>query len=95
MDDEMLLKLLKLDLQRTGDLPGDRDYLPHLLLAAKARLTRQGARDDGSEDYIQAVVGTAAWMYRKRITGEGEPAYLKCLRRDIIISQRIGGGGDA
>lgn len=87
MDDAALLSLLKLDLQRTGELPGDAEYLPSLIAAAKASLTRQGIQDDGSQDYAQTVVGTAAWIYRKRITGEAEPAYLRRLRLDLLLAR--------
>lgn len=87
MDDATLLTLLKLDLQRTGELPGDEEYLPSLLAAAKASLTRQGIRDDGSQDYGQAVVGTAAWIYRKRISGEAEPQYVRRLRLDLLLAR--------
>ena len=79
-----MLALLKLDLQRTADLPGDAEYLPSLLETAQASLTRQGIKDDGSMDYGQTVVGTAAWIYRKRINGEAEPAYLRRLRLDLL-----------
>lgn len=92
MDDATLLTLLKLDLQRMGELPGDDIYLPALLKAARASLTRQGIQDDGSDDYGQTVVGTAAWLYRKRITGETEPAYLVRLRKDLLLARRMGGG---
>lgn len=88
MDDAALLALLKLDLQRTEELPGDGEYLPSLIAAARASLARQGIEDDGSQDYGQAVVGTAAWIYRKRITGEAEPAYVRRLRLDLLLSRR-------
>lgn len=87
MDDTTLLPLLKQDLQRTGDIPGDETYLPFLLEASRASLTRQGIVDDGSQDYFQTVVGTAAWMYRKRISGEAEPEYLRRLRKDLLLSR--------
>ena len=90
MDDEAMLALLKLDLQRTGELPGDREYLPSLLAAARANLTRQGIHDDGTQDYAQTVIGTAAWIYRKRITGEAEPAYLRQLRLDLLLDRGRG-----
>lgn len=92
MDDATLLTLLKLDLQRMGELPGDETYLPVLLKAARASLTRQGIQDDGSDDYGQTVVGTAAWLYRKRITGETEPACLVRLRKDLLLARGTGGG---
>lgn len=86
--DALRLTLLRADLQRTGlDLPGDSDYLPFLLQAATARLERQGIRDDDSADYTQTVVGTAAWMYRKRISGEAEPEYLRRLRFDLLLAR--------
>lgn len=87
MNEEALLTLLKLDLQRTGDLQGDSEYLPFLLQAARANLARQGIQDDGSQDYGQTVVGTAAWMYRKRISGEAEPEYLKRLRKNLLLAR--------
>lgn len=82
-----MLSMLRCDLQRTGDLPGDADYLPFLLKTARASLTRQGIRDDGTMDYAQTVVGTAAWIYRKRISGEAEPQYLRRLRKDLLLSR--------
>ena len=86
--DTLRLTLLKADLQRAGmDLPGDSDYLPFMLQAATARLERQGIRDDDTADYTQAVVGTAAWMYRKRINGEAEPEYLRRLRFDLLLAR--------
>lgn len=92
MDENTMLALLKLDLQRTGDLPGDPQYLPFLLTAAKANLKREGIQDDGSADYAQAVIGTAAWLYRKRITGETEPAYLRRMRLDLLLDRGREGG---
>lgn len=91
MDDDALLLLLRQDLQRTGSLPGEADYLTQLLRAAKASLERQGVRDDGSDDWYQAVVSTAAWLYRKRVNGEDEPKFLRRMRLDIIVSQQARG----
>ncbi len=87
MDREIMLSLLRRDLQRTCPLPGDEEYLPSLLEAAEAALKRQGILDDGSMDYAQAVIGTAAWIYRKRINGEAEPAYLRRLRLDLLLAR--------
>lgn len=87
MEDSDLLLLLRQDLQRTGTLPGEEGYLSQLLQAARASLERQGAHPDGSADYDQAVVSTAAWLYRKRITGEAEPRFLRRMRLDLIVSQ--------
>ena len=80
------LEILKIDLQRLGPLPGDSTYLLSLLRAAKSNLDRQGVEESGDEDYLQIVVGTAA---RKRINGESEPIYLKRMRHDLLISQKM------
>lgn len=82
-----MIRLLKLDLQRMGELPGDEEYLPSLIDVAIAMLERQGIRQDDSMDYGQTVVGTAAWIYRKRITGEAEPEYLRRLRLDLLLDR--------
>ncbi len=95
MNDGDLLLLLRQDLQRTGSITGESDYLTHLLQAAKASLRRQGVQEDGSADYDQAVVSTAAWLYRKRITGEAEPRFLRRMRLDLIVSQQARRGSDA
>ena len=93
MDDAALVSLLRRDLQRTGELPGDPEYLPFLLESARANLARQGIRDDGTMDYAQTVIGTAAWIYRKRINGEAEPAYLRRMRLDLLLGRGRGDGG--
>lgn len=97
MDETSMLMLLRQDLQRTSpfQLPGENTYLIHLLQAAKASLERQGARQEDRADWYQAVIATAAWMYRKRITGEAEPQYLRRMRLDLIVSQRARGDHDA
>lgn len=89
------LELLKYDLQRNGQELGDDEYLKSLLRAAEQHLNRQGILPTPDYDYVQAVVGTAAWMYRKRVTGETEPAYLKAIRHDILVSQKMRGDGGA
>ena len=90
-----MLLLLRQDLQRTGHLPGEDTYLTSLLQAARASLERQGVRQDGSADYDQTVISTAAWLYRKRITGEAEPKFLRRMRLDLIASQQARRGSDA
>lgn len=87
--------ILRQDLQRTGSLPGEDTYLLHLLQAARASLERQGARQTAGEDWYQTVIATAAWMYRKRITGEAEPQYLRRMRLDLIVSQQARGNTNA
>lgn len=93
MDERSMLKLLRQDLQRTAPsgLPDEDTYLLHLLQAARASLERQGAHREDSEDWYQTVIATAAWMYRKRITGEAEPKYLRRMRLDLIVDRQAKG----
>ena len=95
MDENALLTLLRQDLQRAVSLPGEDEYLRHLLQAAKASLERQGVREEDGADWYQTVVATAAWLYRKRITGEAEPQFLRRMRLDLIVSQQARRGQDA
>lgn len=89
MQDELRMQLLALDLQRMEEMP-DLPLLANYLGAAASNLQRQGVSDDGSEDYTALLVGTAAWMYRKRITGEAEPKYLRRMRLDMKFSRGAG-----
>lgn len=96
MTDSELLALLKLDLQRIGATLGDDEYLLKKLNSAKRNLSRQGIREEAdADDYDDLVVGTAAWMYRKRVTGEAEPIHLKRMRLDLLFSQKMRGEADA
>jgi hypothetical protein len=90
LDDAQLLLLLRMDLQRTGNIANDDEYLLHLVKAARESLARQGLRAEDSEDYNQVVVSTAAWLYRKRVNGEAEPKFLRRMRLDLIVSQQAG-----
>lgn len=91
MTDAERLVLLKQDLQRTGSLPGDDAYLTHLLQAAESSLQRQGLRPVEAADWDQVVIATAAWTYRKRITGEAEPRFLRRMRMNYLMSQKMSG----
>lgn len=90
-----MLKLLKQDLQRTGTIPGEDEYLQQTLQAALSSLERQGIREETTADWIQIAVGTAAWIYRKRINGEEEPQYLRRMRMDLLMSQKARVTSDA
>ncbi len=89
MDDNLLLTLLKFDLNRGGANLGDDVYLKSLLRTARDSLARQGIAEDNRDEYMQLAVGTAAWMYRKRINGEAEPNYLRRLRHNLIVSETV------
>ena len=97
MDETTLLTLLRYDLNRLGAMPDD-DYLRTLLRAAKLYLQEYGIKLPDEtvgvdiEDFQPLVIGTAAWMYTKRRTGEGPPRYITTLKNTILFRQ-VGGGG--
>ena len=84
--DTLLLASLKADLNRTGNFPGDDDYLSDLIAGCREWLAAQGVRDDGSANYRLLIVGRAAYIYRKRVTGEAEPHYLRRMLHDWKLS---------
>lgn len=84
--DELILASLKADLNRTGNFPGDDDYLSDLISGSREWLAAQGVRDDGSANYRLILVGQAAYIYRKRVTGESQPNYLRRMLNDWKLS---------
>lgn len=94
LDDSSLILLLRQDLQRTAELPLENTYLTLLLNSAKKSLELQGVRDDGSAVFYQVIISTAAWLYRKRITGEAEPQFLRRMRLDLIADGRARRGAN-
>ena len=87
--DGAALAMLKADLNRTGNFPSDNDYLSGLLAGSRQWLALDGVRDDGSPLYLQILASRAAWIYRKRVTGEAEPQFL----RRMIIDFKLAKGG--
>lgn len=96
MTDDEMLDLLRTDLQRQGiTIPGEEAFLTEKLQAAKSRLELQGIRPSENYAWYDLVVSTAAWMYRKRINGDPEPRFLREMRHDMLVSQKMRGGSDA
>jgi hypothetical protein len=96
MDEQILLALLRYDLNRLGARPDD-DYLKVLIRAAIRDLQRAGIVFPGPdhsgvdiEDFQVLVVGTAAWMYTKRRTGEKMPQYVRSIRNRLLLAQKAG-----
>lgn len=85
--DALVLALLKADLNRTGNFPSDNEYLSALISASRQWLERAGVPDDGGPMYQQILASRAAWIYRKRVTGEAEPQFLRRMIADYKISR--------
>lgn len=87
--DELALATLKADLNRTGNFPADNDYLSGLLSASRNWLALNGVPDDGGPLYLQILVARAAHIYRSRVTGKAEPAFLRRMLNDYKLSRRM------
>lgn len=85
MNDETLLQMLKIDLGITTDIYNTR--LEQYLTAAKAEIEREGVALTNSMADGNLVIQYAAWMWRKRDTGEGMPRMIRWQ-----INNRLFGG---
>ena len=75
MNDNDLLKALKIDLQITST--GYDERLAQYLEGAKKEILREGYKLTDSIDDANLQVMYAAWMWRRRDTGEGMPRMIR------------------
>lgn len=88
MENSTLMALLKADLDLLS-VPKEREaYLTQQIEAAKSMIQREGITLTDTPEDIQLVVMYAAWLYRKRNTGEGMPRMIRYALNNRVISQR-------
>lgn len=88
MDTNTLLEQLKVDLGIVTDAYDNR--LTQYLSAAKDQIEREGATlDNSSISDNMLVVMYAAWMWRKRDTGEGMPRMLRYQLNNRIFKEKV------
>ena len=88
MDNSTLMALLKADLDLLT-VPKEREaYLTQQIEAAKSMIQREGITLTDTPEDIQLVVMYAAWLYRKRNTGEGMPRMIRYALNNRVMSQR-------
>ena len=85
---EELLSRLKIDLGISTDAYDSR--LTHYMESAEQMITREGITLAGSEEDDQIVVMYAAWMWRRRDSGEGMPRMLRYAMNNRLFSQKMG-----
>jgi len=91
MTEAQLLKLLKVDLGITTTLYDER--LKQYIVTAKTEIERQGAKLDLSvTDHVTVMLMYAAWMWRKRDTGEGMPRMVRFAVNNLVFSQKMAEG---
>ena len=84
-----MLPMLKTDLGITSTAYDER--LEQYISSAKEMITREGVElslDDFNED-MQLVVMYAAWLWRRRDSGEGMPRMLRYTLNNRIFSQKM------
>lgn len=86
-----LVEMLKVDLGITTTAYDER--LAEYVKSAQTEITRQGATlDDSSVSDAQLVVMYAAWMWRRRDTGDGMPRMIRYALNNKIFSGKISNG---
>lgn len=91
MTTETKLQMLKIDLGITTTAYDER--LTQYLQAAKKEIEREGvilSFDSQDDDNLQIMY--AAWMWRKRDTGEGMPRMIRWQINNRLFD--MGGGSD-
>lgn len=82
-----LLNGLKTDLGITTDAYNDRLLI--YLQSAQARITEEGVTLTDSVDDSLLTVQYAAWLWRRRDTGEGMPRMLRYALNNRIFSRKM------
>lgn len=84
---EALLPYLKVDLGITATAYDER--LKQYLQAAAAEIKREGATLNDEIDSKQLVIMYAAWMWRRRDTGEGMPRMVRYALNNRIFAEKM------
>ena len=88
MDTTTMLAQLKVDLGITTDAYDDR--LGQYLNAAAGQIAREGITLDSSKaDDVQLQVMYAAWMWRRRDSGEGMPRMLRYQMNNRLFQEKV------
>ena len=86
------LSMLKIDLGIVTNAYDDR--LAQYLVTAEAEIAREGAVYDNSMDFDNIIIMYAAWMWRRRDTGEGMPRMLRYALNNLVFQQKVSGGSE-
>lgn len=83
-----LLIMLKIDLGITSDAYDDR--LEQIIGSAASYISREGATLDYNDiGDAQLAVMYAAWLWRRRDTGEGMPRMLRYNLNNRVLSEKM------
>ena len=86
---ETMLAMLKVDLGIMSTAAYD-DRLTQYLTSAKAAIEREGATLNlSSLEDMQGIVMYAAWLWRRRDTGDGMPRMVRYWLNNRILSEKM------
>lgn len=87
MDDTVLLKILKSDLQMLTD--ANDDYLNHLINVAKEFIEREGIQLEDTTECSMIIVHYAAYLFRRRAGNDTiMPRYLRYELNNLLFAQK-------
>ena len=87
MDNAAMLTALKIDLGITTTAYDQR--LAQYLTSAKTAIETEGITLTSSVSDCDLVIRYAAWLWRKRATGEGIPRNLRWALNNRLFSEKI------
>lgn len=91
MNDQVMLQMLKIDVGIKTTAYDER--LSQYIVTAKDEIRREGVTDLSADSIADCnmVIQYAAWMWRKRDTGEGMPRMLRWVLNNRLFDM----GGDS
>ena len=90
MDDSTMLDMLKVDLGISTTAYDNR--LAQYLQSALAAIETEGVTVDTSDiQDVNLAIMYAAWLWRKRDTGEGMPRNIRWILNNRLFSEKING----
>lgn len=87
MDTSGVLSMLKVDLGITTASYDQR--LTALVASAEEMITREGISLTEELEDVQLLVMYAAWLWRRRDTGDGMPRMLRYTLNNRLFSQKM------
>lgn len=91
---EVMLGMLKIDLGISTNAYDSR--LGQYITSAQAEVSREGVSfpETLTLDDMQLIVMYAAWMWKRRESGDGMPRMVRYLLNNRIVAQKMGGDAD-
>lgn len=89
--ENQIYSMLLIDLQRMNVPDATKNFLMNLITVAEVEITREGISLDLSDTGDQQTIEMyAAYLYRKRVSGDGMPRMLRYRLNNRLLSERMG-----